>query len=302
MSLSYRKSRIKKLSKSWNGSLVNSLMMKWRIPEDLYIQLQFAVGLYISKAMHFKFDSNEKKLVKLINKNKNNRLNITPNGGVVPKKEYQMEYNLVLKTWCDVVSSMIMPKPKLLNLFRLTPNIRIKFGNEIRENKNRKLNTAIPHSDAWVEGPFGLNCHLPIFGDTERNFLQFFKLKDEKKFKESFLNNSVTYDDMSWVLDFYKVDNKFKPKKGYIYISDYALIHNTKRTANSGLRVSIDTTINSGNHKVHKDRQAEYLKLIPSIGNDIFVKTNRSEKDIINKKKTTYSHYTTGNLERIKLR
>ena len=55
MSLSYRKSRIKKLSKSWNGSLVNSLMMKWRIPEDLYIQLQFAVGLYISKAMHQKW-------------------------------------------------------------------------------------------------------------------------------------------------------------------------------------------------------------------------------------------------------
>ena len=35
--------------------------------------------------MHFKFDNDQKKLVNLINKNKNDRLNITPNG-VVPKK------------------------------------------------------------------------------------------------------------------------------------------------------------------------------------------------------------------------
>ena len=46
-----------------------------------------------------------------------------------------------------------------------------------------------------------------------------------KKNLKKILNNSITYDDMSWVLDFYKVDNKFRPKKGYIYISDYALIH-----------------------------------------------------------------------------
>ena len=42
---------------------------------------------------------------------------------------------------------------KLLKLFRITPNIRIKFGKELNDNKNRSLSTSRPHSDAWVEGP-----------------------------------------------------------------------------------------------------------------------------------------------------
>lgn len=301
MSLEYRKKRIKNLSKKWKGSLANDLIMQWKIPDDLFKKFQFAIGLYISKSMHFTFSESESEIVKLINKNRNNRLNITPNGAVVPKNEYQLEFNLVLRTWCDIVRKMTSPNPKLLNKFRLTPNIRIKFGKEIAENKKRKLDTAIPHSDAWLEGPFGLNCHVPIFGDCNKNFLHFYKLIKESNFKESFLKTATAYNEMSWVLDYYQPDKKFKPKKGLVYLSDYALLHNTIRLPNSGLRVSIDTTINSGNHKVHKDRESEYLKKIPYVGEDFFVKCNRSENDKINIKKTTFSHYTTGNLTRINL-
>jgi len=301
MSIKYRKNRIKRLASGWNGELKNDLLMCWKIPDDLFAKLQFAIGLYISKAMHFSFISDEKQLVSLIHKNRKERLNITPNGAVVPKKEYQFEFNLVLRTWCEIVHKMTNPNSKLLSLFRLTPNIRIKFGEEINENKKRKLDTAIPHSDAWVEGPFGLNCHVPIFGDCNKNFLQFYKLTKESNFNENFLSTSSTYDAMSWVLDYYEIDKKIKPKKGFINISDYALIHNTKRMPKAGLRVSIDTTINSGNHAVHKDRISEYLKSIPNIGEEIFVKCNRSEKDKISNKKSIYSHYTTGNLIRVKI-
>ena len=38
-------------------------------------------------------------------------------------------------------------------LVRVTPNIRIKYGRELSDNENRGLNTQLPHSDAWVEGP-----------------------------------------------------------------------------------------------------------------------------------------------------
>ena len=62
MSIKYRKNRIKRLASSWNGELENDLFMSWKIPVDLFAKLQFAVGLYISKAMHFSFISNEKTL------------------------------------------------------------------------------------------------------------------------------------------------------------------------------------------------------------------------------------------------
>ena len=301
MSLDYRKKRIKNLSQTWGGHLENDLFMAWQIPKNLFIKLQISIALYISKAMHFDFSTDENEFIKLIEKNKDDNLNVTPNGGVVPKKEYQIEFNLILKTWCEIVSTMIKPDPKLLSLFRITPNIRIKFGEETDENKTRALNTAIPHSDAWVEGPFGLNCHVPIFGDLENNFLQFFKLKDESKFKEEFLDTSSTYNKMSWVLDYYEVDNEIKPKKNFLYISDYALLHRTYRLINSGTRVSIDTTINSGDHDVHPDRLNEYSKSVPKIGEEVFIKSKRSEKSDISDKPSVYSHYTSGNLDYIKI-
>ena len=301
MTLDYRKERIKNLSDTWGGQLENDLIMTWKIPNDLFINFQNAIGLYISKAMHFNFSSDSEQIINLINKNRNDKTNVTPNGGVVPKLEYQLEFNFLLKSWCEIISTMIKPDPKLLSLFRITPNIRIKFGEETEENKNRSLNTAIPHSDAWVEGPFGLNCHVPIFGDLEKNYLQFYKLKDESKFNEDFLNTASTYNKMSWVLDYYEIDETIIPQKNYIYISDYALVHRTYRERNSGTRVSIDTTINSGDHKVHPDRLSEYCKLVPRIGFDLFVKVNRSENSEIIDKPSIYSHYTSGNLTQIKL-
>ena len=53
----------------------------------------------------------------------------------------------------------------------MTPNIRVKFGSELKDNINRGLNTSHPHSDAWVEGPWGMNCFFPIIGDYKRNNL-----------------------------------------------------------------------------------------------------------------------------------
>ena len=109
-----------------------------------------------------------------------------------------------------------------------------------------------------------MNCHLPILGDTRNNYLNFYKIIDEEKFNDDFLNTSETYTDMQWVLKYYKEDDLI-PKEGYINISDYALIHNTKRLPNCGTRISIDTTIFVGDHDVHPDRIIEYQDKIPSI-------------------------------------
>jgi hypothetical protein len=194
---------------------------------------------------------------------------------------------------------MIAKNPALLRRFRLTPNIRIKFAKEIEENVGRGLDTALPHSDAWVEGPWGMNCHLPLFGDVKNNYLHFYKLKDEASFQESYLEKASSYDEMSWVVDKYENDN-FVPKAGYVNVSDYALIHKTMRRNGCGARISIDTTIFIGDHDVHPDRRSEYLDRIPFIGQDLYVATSLRSGEIADKK-THFSHYTTGSLRHIKL-
>lgn len=296
MTLEYRKERISKILEQWGGNKVNDFFVEWEIPKHLFEELRLSTCLYISKAMEFEYAPDEGLFIQRLNASRGSRKNITPNGGVAPKKEYQLEYNLFLRSWCSTVRVMIERDPQLLRRFRLTPNVRIKFGHELEENVGRGLDTAIPHSDAWVEGPWGMNCHLPIMGDCQKNYLHFYKLKDESDFSEDFLTRSTTYNDMQWVVEKY-VDDQIIPKMGYISISDYALIHGTKRLPGCGTRVSIDTTVFIGDHDVHPDRQEEYMDEIPYIGEDLFISTDLHSGEVADKK-STFSHYTSGNLKR----
>ena len=298
MTLKIRHERINILAKKWKLKKINPLIVSYKIKDDFFEEFKFNIKLYISKALKIKFEHNDKKFIKNIDKARNNRLNITPNGAIVPKREFHLEYNLVLRSWCDLVRQMSSRDKKLLKLFRITPNIRIKFGRELDDNKNRSLSTSYPHSDAWVEGPWGMNCFIPFFGDTKRNTLKFYEPKDE--FKESFLNLSASYKDMQWVLKYYKPIENLKIKEGYVNISDYAAIHHTNRKINSGTRVSIDTTFLIGNFKMHKDKMREYTKKIPGIGQDYFIDSGQYEKDKPAKKISTFSHYTSKVLKIIK--
>ena len=299
-SLQYRKDRMTTMANQWGASKVNELFIHKKISDTLYNDLRTSIGLYISKALHFEYTEDEEVFVQRLNDSRHDRTNVTPNGGVVPKKEYALEYNLFIRSWCNIVKEFIKDDPSYLKKFRLTPNIRIKYAEELEDNVGRGLDTAWPHSDAWVEGPWGMNCHLPIFGDTKNNYLHFYKLKDESAFEDFFLDTSEVYTNMQWVVDFYE-DDTIVPERGYINVSDYALLHKTKRNPGAGTRVSIDTTIFAGDHDVHPDRKTEYLDTIPNIGEELFIACLRSEVDEISDKKTVFSHYTSGSLRHITL-
>ena len=299
-SLQYRKDRMTTMANQWGASKVNELFIHKKISDTLYNDLRTSIGLYISKALHFEYTEDEEVFVQRLNDSRHDRTNVTPNGGVVPKKEYALEYNLFIRSWCNIVKEFIKDDPSYLKKFRLTPNIRIKYAEELEDNVGRGLDTAWPHSDAWVEGPWGMNCHLPIFGDTKNNYLHFYKLKDESAFEDFFLDTSEVYTNMQWVVDFYE-DDTIVPERGYINVSDYALLHKTKRNPGAGTRVSIDTTIFAGDHDVHPDRKTEYLDTIPNIGEELFIACLRSEVDEISDKKTVFSHYTSGSLKHITL-
>lgn len=299
MSLKTRVNRINYITKKWKLTKIHPLITSYKIEKEFFEEFKFNLKLYISKALKIKFDKNDKNFLIDVNKARNNRTNITPNGAVVPKREYHLEYNLVLRNWCELVKKITKHNPKLLRLFRVTPNIRIKYGHELKDNYNRGLSTSIPHSDAWVEGPWGMNCYIPFFGDVKNNNLKFYEPK-KNKFNNSFMNISSSYKKMQWVLDSYQEIKNFSPKIGYVNISDYAAIHNTNRKKNCGTRISIDTTIFVGKYKPHKDRMKEYTKDIPNIGLDQFVDSGQYESKKYAKKISTFSHYTSKVLKIIK--
>lgn len=300
MSLKYRKKRISELSSFWKMEKVNDLFVSKEISKNNLYNLKKSVELYVSRALNFQYHS-EADFMDQVEKHSSNRDNVTPNGAIVPKRDYQLEYNLFIKAWCNCIKELSKEKPDLIKKFRVTPNLRIKYGAELIDNIDRGLNTGLPHSDAWVEGPWGMNCHVPLFGDTDNNFLHFYKLKDEALFdEENFLSKSKSYKEMQWVLEYYESDN-IVPLKSAINISDYALIHNTYRNPGCGARISIDTTIFVGEHEVHSDREVEYDNSIPDIGEETMIICNRKVSDKIMEKHTAFSHYSTGNAKRVNI-
>tara|TARA_A100001015_G_scaffold314342_1_gene423580 strand:+ start:1057 stop:1953 length:897 start_codon:yes stop_codon:yes gene_type:complete len=296
-SLNYRYKRINLIEKKWKFKKVNPLMVKHQINKKNLNNLRFYIKLYISKSLKINFENNDTKFMKELDNARHRRINITPNGGIVPKRETHLEYNLVLREWANLVRSFSIGNPKLLKRFRTTPNIRIKFGKELQDNKNRPLNTSLPHSDAWVEGPWGMNCFVPIMGDIENNSLVYYK---PINFRDEYLKTSKTYSEMQWVMKNYRMI-KFKPKIGNVYVSDYSLIHNTIRKKNCKTRVSIDTTIFVGDHKPHKDRLKEYRSTIPYTGVDEFVDAGQYENEKPAEKISTFSHYTSKVIKTVKL-
>ena len=106
---------------------------------------------------------------------------------------------------------------------------------------------------------------------------------------------------MQWVLKYYKAI-PFVPKKGHVYISDYALIHNTMRKKNAKTRVSIDSTVFVD--KIHNpplSRIKEYRKKIPLIGSEEIIDSGQYANDKFFEKKNLFSHYTAASSRVIKL-
>ena len=292
-----RKKRFSDLKQAWSLNQLNDLMLQFDPPQDLLSDFRFAVMLYISKAFAFEFTADETEFIKRLDEKRSYLVNVTPNGAVVPKKEYQLEFNLVLRAWSKLVREMISGKPELLNKIRMTPNVRIKFGVELEENYGRPLNTSIPHSDAWIDGPWGVICFTPLLGDVENNNLYHYKPKNTDNFDDSWLALSPAFQDMQWVLEHYEQSDEITPIKGKVHLVDYALIHETHRKPNCGTRISIDTTIYIGDYDVHEDRKSEYVDEMKIFGEDLFISTSRSvnEEKILDKK-TSFSHYTSGTL------
>lgn len=299
MSLDQRIKRMSLLSNEWGwGQLPHPLMATWKIPECEFSLLRASLALYLTRALHLDWVPTSDEEISSLSKDGIDLSNVTPNGAVVPKREYQIEYNGVLGCWSAICRQMIIRNPSLLSRFRVTPNIRIKFGQELDKNVNRPLNTGLPHSDAWVEGPWGMNCFLPIMGDCKGNTLLYY---DTDQFKEEYLSGSETYTSMQWVLEHYKPIPDLRALAGNVNLSDYALIHRTERTEGCGTRVSIDTTIMVGDYEVKPERIREYTKTIPDFRNDHFMICHMSEKDPFEIEKSPFEHYTKKSLELIEL-
>ena len=119
----YRLKRFEKMKNTWKLDSLHDLILYYNPTEKELTDLRFSIMLYISKALYFDFTTDEAEFMRRLDSNRNVRDNVTPNGGVVPKKEYQLEYNMVLRSWSKIVKNMISNDSRRLKKFRMTPYI-----------------------------------------------------------------------------------------------------------------------------------------------------------------------------------
>ena len=147
-SLNFRKQRFNNLVEYYGVQKFDELVGYWVIPNNLLNDLRRTIGVYIAKSLHFEYTENEDIFLERLESRREDRLNVTPNGAVVPKKEFTVEYNAYIKAYSDIVRELVKNNPNYLNKVRMTPNVRIKFAEEFEDNHNRPQNTSYPHTDS----------------------------------------------------------------------------------------------------------------------------------------------------------
>ena len=195
------------------------------IPPEMFIGLQSAVGAYVGWPWTFGVRRGVK--------------NITPNGMVVPKRNKVLEYNLVVRRVAEIINTFNIGG--LIDSWHVPLNIRVKYGLADAANLERDHPTEHAHSDSWAgESAESVTVHIPVFGDTERNYVQIFYPPDE--FEEAWLGPRATY--LSGAQDiayrYRKID--YVSPLGSLMLMDFATLHASTRLPGAGTRLSIDTT------------------------------------------------------------
>ena len=238
MSIEVRKKNIALLSKRFKCNKITDLALEIKVPKNLFENISIATKTYVAKCIDPKnIILNEKRLLKNFLTKKNLIKNITPNGIIVPKVEIALEFNLLVKSYVDIIKFLKIED--LITNFHFPPNLRVKFPKVNQKNLNRKHPTETMHADTWTgANPNWLAVHLFILGDIKNNHIRY--AQPPKNFNEDWLKPLKSAKEGIEISKKFNLIN-YIPKKGSLIIADASVIHQSYRKKNAGIRISLDT-------------------------------------------------------------
>lgn len=228
---------------------INDLMAEIRLPKDYISEFQRNTINYLNASIqsyYKKYISNEKKLLNFFEKNKYKIENITPNGSIIPKTQNNLEFNILAKSYVNLLKDLNIESN--LNKIHFPFNLRIKFSKIKKGHMNRLHPTEMMHADGWTGAdPSWVAIHFFLLGNISKNNILY--AYPPKEFKESFLTPREKNIEGQNIVKKYKII-KYRPKKGSLIFADNSIIHCTHREKNSGVRVSLDTGVDLKNNEL----------------------------------------------------
>lgn len=237
-----RETRFSEICNCFSAEKLSPLVAAHKIEPVLYKNFEQAVQKYNDFSRQFDY------------------INRTPNGILVPKKEIENEYNAAVVAFFAILKSLnIHDYVVKWNI----PTIRFKTPSFDVENLKRPYISENPHADCWIGWDYdSLLIIMPLLGDTDRNWVQFYQHPDN--FDESWVQRLASFADG---LEMAKQSTPL-PKhyeKGYIYIADMSVIHETKRESGADWRIGIETVlsmIEPTPDSLGQDTQLSYQEMI----------------------------------------
>ena len=216
-----RELRFKNICSNFENEMLAPLICSSKIKTHLFKSLSDTVNSYF------------------IASKKHNFLNKTPNGLLVPKKEVEEHYNKITIAYRDVLLSLNFNK--IISRWTI-PVVRYKEALINKENATRSMRSELPHSDTWIGWDTNsILINIPILGDTDRNRVNFLESPDD--IDETWIEKQVSFETGAKKFASKCKVLKSHYKKGYIYVADISVLHQTYRENGCEGRVSMDIAL-----------------------------------------------------------
>lgn len=237
-----RSERLKLITQHLELSGDYPLLSEVKIDEGLFNRLSISLKNYLASALwSAKFTKSYDISDNILIEKHSDLLclpNRTPNGVIVPKKDIFLEYNIMQRCLSLIMKSLALDAS--ISSIHLPVMTRLVDGRRDEVKDNRPYASTKPHSDIWSKNPPHLiMIFIPVLGDVEHTGIEFFEPDENEMIK--WIKPLSDYSEGAHLLLFSQ-QYPLKLRKGFLYLTDAILIHNTVKKG-GGIRVSIDFSI-----------------------------------------------------------
>lgn len=158
---------------------------------------------------------------------------ITPSGMILPKIYSSIEYNMLMKSFYDLMRDLNISVDSWYSIMPL------RYKAFYNENYNPGIH--FPHEahlDSWSGfSNYAYCAFLPIIGDLNNNFIEFWE--PTSGINEKWIAGFKNLDERDSILkNFKRID--FKLSAGQLAIADSYIVHRTNVMTGAGPRIGID--------------------------------------------------------------
>jgi len=251
-SIEYRKKRFEKIFSNEKSNNYIGLINFNKLDTEIYKKLQdqcldFIIASFDPKIKKINLPQDNDEKLKFINKNIGKLYSMTPNGFIVPKSHSNKEFNALIDTFYSLFDTKELQN--VIKYWQEPLGICFKSNDNDRSDLEMKKSgrlyhqTSNFHIESWAGySNFGINTLLPLFGDTKKNYTEFFEPKENYN---DFEVNSVTEKNLNQIKSKNYNEKPANPAFKNEYISgnlicwDNCLLHRTKIEDKKSYRIFI---------------------------------------------------------------